>query len=792
MPRLVRYAFAFSLAIICLGGAPDLSGAEGPSPEDVEFFEKKVRPVLVERCYACHSAKSEKLKGGLRLDARDAILRGGDIGPAAVPGEPTKSLLIEAVGFKSETIQMPPAGKLPDAEIAALVEWVRRGLPFPDSALADVAKRSTIDWDAGRKHWAFQPVREAAAATRFAGTNSADDFRTPIDPLVAAARRRHELEASPVAAKGTLIRRLKFDLLGLPPTPEEVDDFTADDSPDAYERLVDRWLAAPQLGERWGRFWLDLVRYCDIPEQWREGEAQAYWYRDWSVRAMNRDLSYREFLRQQLAADLLPDAAPEDLAALGFIGLGPTYWKELKLDHLVIQQVVSEEWEERIEALGGALLGLTLACARCHDHKFEPVSVEDYYALAGVFASTKQEERPIIPAVDAERAKQARARVKQLRQEADKLLAQKPPKDEDKQKAEALKAEADELARSTPHFQTMPAYGASEASLFVLPDGPNRTKLDYRPGQPQDVAIQIRGNPSRLGSVVPRRFLTVLSAQTPAPFREGSGRRELADAITGEAAPLAARVFVNRIWKHHFGRAFVGTTSNLGTQAEPPTHPELLDDLSARFIAHDWSIKWLHRELVMSATYRQSSRRDAARDARDPENIWLSRMATKRLDVEAWRDAMLFTADDLITTLGGPPRELTDPQNRRRTLYGTVKRRELTDLLRLHDFPDPVTHVAGREPTTTPLQQLFVLNSAFMQERGAALARRVTGEHPGDPVAQAALAYRLLYGRAAKPAELEAAAEFFESAKADGRTATTVWPLYAQVLLGSNEFIFVD
>lgn len=786
----VRHIVLSCLALV--GWVATVAAAEtAPTPEDLEFFEKRVRPVLVERCYGCHSAKSEKLKGNLRLDHRDAILRGGDIGPAAIPGEPAKSLLIEAIGYKSETIQMPPAGKMPDAEIAALTEWVRRGLPFPTTEAAET-KRATIDWDAGRKHWAFQPLRELTGSERHAGMPSDSDVRTAIDPLIASARQRQGLAPSKIAERGTLIRRVTFDLLGLPPTADEVDAFIADDAPDAYERLVDRCLASPRHGERWGRFWLDLVRYCDVPEQWREGEAQAYWYRDWVVRAFNRDLSQREFVRRQLAADQIADLSPDELAALGFIGLSPTYWKELKLDHLVIQQVVAEEWEERIEALGGAFLGLTLACARCHDHKFEPVSSEDYYALAGIFASTKQEDLPVIPAADAQRARQARARVKQLQQEADKLFAQKPPTDEAKQQAEKLRAEIDELRRATPYFDVLPAYGVAEASLHVLPDGPHRTKLEFRAGQPQDVAVQIRGNPARLGPVVPRRFLTVLSPQSPEPFRTGSGRLELADAIVSDAGPLTARVWVNRVWKHHFGRGLVTTPSNFGTQAELPSHPELLDDLAARFVSHDWSNKWLHRELVTSATYRQSSQHDARRDAVDPENVWLSRMSVRRLDVEAWRDAMLAATDEWDASLGGPARELTEPRNVRRTIYGTVRRRELSDLLRLFDFPDPVTHAAARQPTTTPLQQLYLLNSPFMLQRSEALVRRVTASAPDDAAAQVTAAYRWLFGRTPTTQESQMAAQFFATARTQGQSPADAWLLYAQVLLGSNEFCFID
>lgn len=781
-----------ALGVVALFGLA-AQGAEpaSPSAEDLEFFEKRVRPVLIEHCYACHSGEAGKQKGGLRLDSRDAILRGGDIGPAATPSQPDKSLIIEAIGYQSESIQMPPAGKIPDAQVAALTEWVRRGLPYPAKDAAGPT-RATIDWNAARQHWAFRPLASPSGASRHAGVPDGIELRTSLDPWIAAARHQHQLSPAPPADRRTLLRRLKLDLLGLPPSLEEIAEFQADEGPDATERLVDRLLAAPSLGERWGRLWLDVARYCDIPESWREGEAQAFWYRDWVIRSMNHDRPFHDFVRRQLAADLLPDSTPADNAALGFLGLSPSYWKELKLDHLVIQQVVSEEWEERIEALGGAFLGLTLACARCHDHKFEPVSIEDYYALAGVLASVKQDDRLVVPTEEGERARQARARAKQAQGELEKAQAVKPPTDENNQRIAALQAELAQL-RATPGFDIPPAYGVIEASLHVLPDGPSRTKLDYRPGQPQDVAIQIRGNPGRLGTVVPRGFLTLFAgSQGRSTFREGSGRRELADALVGEAGPLTARVIVNRIWKQHFDRGLVSTPSNFGTQSEPPSHPELLEDLTSQFVANDWSLKWLHREIVLSATYRQASRRDAAQDARDPDNIWLARMPVRRVDVETWRDAMLVVANDLDQRIGGPSLDLGQPQNHRRTVYGVVKRRELSDLLRLYDFPDPVSHAASRLPTTTPLQQLFVLNSPFLRSRSEACARRWLATTAASDTELITTAYRDMFGREPHADERQAATEFLASLQQAGRSRAEAWSQFAQVLLGGNEFSFVD
>jgi hypothetical protein len=543
-----------------------------------------------------------------------------------------------------------------------------------------------------------------------------------------------------MASRAVLIRRVTFDLIGLPPTPEELAAFVNDQAPDAYERLVDRLLASPQHGERWGRFWLDLARYADQTEQWTETKGLPWLYRDWVVGAVNEDRPYDQFVQLQLAADLMPGVGARDRAALGFLGLSPTYWKELKLAPDVIKTVVAEEWEERIQTITGTFLGLTVACARCHDHKFDPITMHDYYALAGVLASTRQ---------------------------------------------------VDCRVQTMNGLQKVP--GVEDAALMVLPDGPHKTKVEYKPGEAQDVAMQMRGNPTTIGAVVPRRFLAVLSPETPRLFTQGSGRLELAQAIVKDGGALAARVLVNRVWKHHFGTGLVETPSDFGAQGARPSHPELLDDLAARFVASGWSMKWLHREIVLSATYRQSSElgtrsaeRKGAPNSVDADNRWLGRMNRRRLEVEAWRDAMLTAAGNLVLTDGGASIDLRDAANRRRTLYGTVKRRELNDLLRLHDFPDPTTHCAGRIPTTTPLQQLYTLNSPFVQRQSAALARRLE-QDAASTVGRVQRAYWLLYGRAATAGQVKLAVAFLGD-KADA----AAWQQYAQVLLGSNEFLFVD
>jgi hypothetical protein len=586
---------------------------------------------------------------------------------------------------------------------------------------------------------------------------------------------------------------LSFDLVGLPPSPTELAAFEADTAPDAFAGQVERLLASPHYGEKWGRFWLDLARYCDTAEPWSiEPSARAWLYRDWVVQALNDDMGYDRFLEMQLAADLVLDRQAADLAALGFLGLSPVYWKELKLDQSVIKSVVAEEWEERIHTLSGALLGLTVACARCHDHKFDPVSQEDYYALAGILASTKLTPRALLPEPEARIVAAAHEQVKVWQKSRDEALAIKPETDESKQKAADLAKNIAELEAATPHFRDPLVYAVEDASLHVLPDGPDRSRLEYRSSEPLNVALQVRGNPSNLGPVVPRRFLSVLSAAPPRPFQEGSGRREFARALVTDAAPLTARVIVNRVWQQHFGRGLVDTPSNFGTTGAPPSHPELLDDLAARFIAQGWSLKWLHRELVLSATYQQSSVCDAGKYSIDPENRLFWRANRRRLEVEAWRDAMLMASGRLDLALGGPDRGLDDPDNNRRTLYATVKRRELHAMLRLNDFPDPTTHNASRDLTTTPLQQLFVLNSPFIREQSAVLAERVRRDAPDDEEGQIRRAYRLLYGREPTAKQMQLAREFFATAANDPAALEEVWKQYAQALLGSNESAFVD
>ena len=774
-------------------GATGVGRAAEPefSAADLEFFEKRVRPILAERCYECHAAGKNKEKGGLRLDERAAILKGGDSGPAALAGEPGKGLLVEVVRYDPNGLQMPPTGKLPQREIDLLIEWVQRGLPHPVAA-DTVSERKGIDLVAGRKHWAFQPL---AVQPLPSGIDPAQ-FANRIDLFLEAKRREQGLRPSPAAEARTLVRRASLDLLGLPPAFDDLQRWEAELKAagpafdERYAAIIEELLASPHYGERWARHWLDLARYADVTESWREGEGQPWRYRDWVVQALNDDLPYDEFVRRQLAADLLPDTALTDHAALGFLGLSPTYWKELKLDHQVIKQVVAEEWEEKLDALGSTFLGLTIGCARCHDHKFDPITTQDYYALAGVLASIRETDRPLVPPELAAAALAARNKVKELDKKVKPLAGKKEPTDAERAELESLQAEIAQL-KTTPHFDLPIACGVVDAALHVLPAGKSATKLDYRPGQAQDVAMQIRGNPARTGPVVPRRFLSVLATDPRATWQQGSGRLQLAEALVTDAAPLTARVIVNRVWKQHFGRGIVETTSNFGLQGAAPSHRELLDDLAARFVAHGWSLKWLHREIMTSTAYRQSSHPERAAQAIDPDNRWLWRVTPRKLDVEAWRDAVLVAADQLDPRVGGSPGDLADAKNRRRTLYGTVKRREVSELLRLFDFPDPVAHAAQREPTITPLQQLYVLNSPFFEQQSRALVTSILPKHPESRERVTAI-YQHVFQRRPTTAEQTTAEQFFTDLRSRQPNEVEAWRQYAHALLASNEFLFID
>ena len=746
------------------------------------FYEKRVRPLLISRCGKCHGRSARPLRGGLRLDNRRQIIAGGDTGPAFNPENPDASLLLQAIRYQDDSLQMPPAGRLPQREIEILTTWIRAGMNMPEGTDRVRATKMTIE--TARQFWSFRPLQK----------NNPDpghtaELQSSYDQWIVQGLTQQGLTLSKPANGETLIRRATFDVLGLPPTPDEIAAFVNDERPDAYPRLIDRLLASPHYGERWGRYWLDVARYTDTTAKWLSAQNHSYRYRDWIVDAFNRDLPYDRFVRHQLAADLSSDASQDDFAALGFLGLSPTYWKELKLDPAVIKTIVADEWEERIDTVCRTFLGLTVACARCHDHKTDPVTREDYYALAGIFASTRLQDLPLVEDAVAKKARDAHKQVAKLENQIQQLSKQKLEPAARARQTDTLKTQIAAIQQATPFFDLPIVHGVADSSLYVLPDGAHKTRLEYRDGQPRDLPIFARGDPSSpIGPAIKRRFLKLFETETTQPFQHGSGRLELADAMVEQATALTARVIVNRVWRHHFGRGLVDTPSNFGFSGSQPSHPQLLDDLASSLIEHDWSLKWLHREILMSATYCQSSQ-DRPRPLQvDPENRWLWRMNRRRLSIEPWRDAMLAVGQALDLRMGGPALDLEAANNRRRTIYGKVGRRDLNELLRIYDFPDPTFHSPGRAETITPVQQLFLLNSSFVQVQAQTIAAHATGHASETPNRIRDLHLRL-FGRQPQQAELNWAMEFLG---ADDNAAHGNWALYVQVLLASSEFQFID
>ena len=637
------------------------------------------------------------------------------------------------------------------------------------------------------KPWSFQPLRELAAPE----VKDQDWAQTRIDRFILAGIESAGLKPAPAADARTLLRRLQFDLVGLPPTSEEVSEFKtayARNPEHATRAAIDRLLASPHYGERWARHWLDLARYTDKTASWLESTAAAWLYRDWVVDAFNQDLPYDEFVKRQLANDLIPGSDPKDNAALGFLGLSPTYWKELQLPPDIIKGTVADEWEEHVDALGKTFLGLTLGCARCHDHKTDPITMKDYYAIAGVFASVKFADRPTMSEELWAPVAKARGRVSGLQKQlAD--LKKKKAKDLKEQTARINK-EIAAIKAATPHYNMATVNGVAEAALFVVKNPKKHgTVLDYKMGEARNLPLHQRGDPNKPGEVVPRGFIEAFAkpGAERRMFKQGSGRLELAKGIVEDAAPLAARVMVNRVWTHHFGKGLVGTPSELGRAGEAPTHPELLDDLAVRFVANGWSIKWLHREILLSATWRQASVAPES-ETKDPDNRHYARMTRRRLDVEAWRDSMLWASGGLEAAVGGASEDLEKATSRRRTIYGSIHRRDINKMLRLHDFPDPAAHAGKRARTTTPLQMLFTLNGPFMQRQSDALAERLLEAAGRSVEARVGVAYERLFQREPNEREASLAASFLKGRENDRKA----WAEYAQALLGGNEFLYVD
>ena len=848
--RLSRPVLLGTFAIV-LAGAP--AGAQTATND---FFEAKIRPVLAAKCYACHNSKMKEPKGYLTLDSKAGVMKGGTLGPAILPGNPADSKLIHALKYSDSHLQMPPSGKLDDQTIADFEQWIAAGAPDPRVEMAGGAgpKRRVVDdaeLEKGRQWWAFQAVNVLPQPVSAHATGA----RTKLDHFVYAKLQEKGLTPSEPADDRTLIRRAYIDLIGLKPTYEEVEAYANNTSPGKYEKLIDRLLAMPQYGERWGRHWLDVVRYGEdnpgnltnppYPHAWR--------YRDWVIEALNKDVPYDRFVKLQLAADLMSGTSRPDMRALGIIALGSQDHKDVRLSVEVVGTLQLNDWDERLDTVSRGLLGLSVSCARCHDHKFDPIRQMDYARLTGVFASTARSVRPffeIDPKTET-RFMWVQQRMYDLHYTANLLEGDPGSKPEQaarqvkKFRAELtqLQAEIDAMAKEYPqiaeYMKTIP-YPAERGPEARNPDGtlkkrepvaddkrtrpadqvPNperigqkegagpRKKIDPKapflnsiydagvvwdssesdltffnatPGMPRDLPLYRGGNLGTPADLAPRGFPLVL-AKGPSDFHNGSGRLELGEKIFGDAAPLSARVIVNRVWGWHFDKHLVGTPSDFGIQGLQPTHPELLEDLSARFIASKWSLKWLHREIMLSATYRQSSRPRAQAMEADPTNQLLWRMNPRRMDIEAYRDALLQASGKLDLTLYGPSEDIDTGV--RRTVYANISRgRSSADVMKLYDVPAPMAHIPMRQPTLNPLQALFVMNSGFVQEQAEALAEQVAGDGDATTEAKIQALYRKVFGREASPDELSLGVTYLAS---PDHNLTR----YAQALLSTNEVIF--
>jgi len=1034
-----------------------------------EFFENRIRPVLVEHCYECHSSDSKTIQGGLLLDSAAGVAKGGDSGPAMIANQAENSLIIQALRY--ESTQMPPKGKLPDTIIADFVRWIAEGAVDPREGPSKETKKP-IDFEQARNFWSFKPPRMPTPPT----PSRSDWAESTIDDFVLAGMDAKGLVPVPKAGRRELIRRATFDLTGLPPTIEEIDSFLSDTSSDAFSKVIDRLLHSEAYGQRWGRYWLDVARYSEDQAHTFsvQPNTNGYRYRDWVIRALNSDMPFDRFIKYQIAADLMELDESErlsNLAALGYFGLGAQYYKNTDA-----AKAAADELDDRIDTLTRGFLGLTVSCARCHDHKFDPIPQQDYYSLAGVFHSSRLHNAALAPASEVDAYNSAQQRIKKLEETINQTIAREAPKVRETRVSEIAKylvatqsfatskskdpdLNANQFAKSNaldeatfkrwleylkPKMESPPQplmawfiatkngdpkqiqdaadnlqnhlkllirkrdglitqeeqlqlnqlakssqsgagtaryispritksqpsasidvdlTGAKEL-ILVVNDGGNgpscdhadwinpkiltssgeislteikwksvnasygnvninksvtgqplrvggtvhatgigthstsiisydlpqdslrftatagldnsgsdqggdcganaavefrvytETPRDVQIGQPDliadffgdkglflidpksiesmlpedvrtnlathrsdledlrrnapamypiahviadakpaDLKVMVRGNPANLGEQAPRRFLKVLSPGEPEPFSKGSGRLELANAIASPENPLTARVVVNRIWQHHFGRGLVGTPDNFGKLGEPPTHPELLDYLTIRFIEQGWSLKSMHREIMLSATYQLSSQRNDSNMQIDADNRYLWRMNRQRLDIEAWRDALLAVSGRLNPMLDGPSTNLAEASNNRRTIYGFISRHELDNMLRLFDFPDANITASTRAETTVPQQQLFVLNSPFMLEQSKSFASRILKEGGQGIEEQVRYAYLVAFGRAPSEREIAIASQYLKipnDSEEKESDKLNRWERYAQALLASNEFMYLD
>ncbi|HTI49691.1 MAG TPA: PSD1 and planctomycete cytochrome C domain-containing protein [Planctomycetaceae bacterium] len=784
-------------------GAVLLFGAAVTAADDdpESLFETRVRPLLVETCFRCHGG--EKTAFGLRVDSREALLKGGKNGPAVVPGKPDWSRLLTVLEYRDDgEFQMPPEGKLPAETIAAVALWIKLGAPWPET-------KAGVPAFEHQAHWAYQPVRAVEPPADPSGWSN-----HPVDRFITAAWQKNNLHPVPLADRQVLVRRLYFDLVGLPPSPAEVDQFLRDDAPDGWARLVDRLLASPRYGERWGRHWMDVVRYADTAGDNADYPVpEVRLYRDYIIDSFNADKPFDQFVREQVAGDLLaaetvasggtPEKYAEQTIATGFLALSRRYaTAPYELWHLTL--------EDTIDTIGRAFLGQTFKCARCHDHKFDPVTQEDYYGLYGIFASTqfpwaggeefasKQFGRehfiPLATPAEAQprleshagKVKTLQALIRDVEQAKDR---------EAKDQLVAFKGQLRELLRTNVPTDIPCAYAVCD-------------------GVPADATIQQKGDPAQPGPVVPRRMPALAGALPQEPISSGqSGRLQLAQWLTHPQHPLTARVLVNRVWLHHFGKGIVATPSNFGTRGDPPTHPELLDYLARQFVERGWSIKEMHRLILTSKVWQLSTEPNDADAALDPDNRFYWRFDRRRLDAEAIRDAMLTVAGTLDPARPGvhpfpaittwtwtqhkPFKDLYP--SRHRSVYLMTQRIQRHPFLALFDGPDTNTTTEKRSTSTVPLQALFWMNSPLVRDEAEAFARRLIAADDA-PAARVRLAFQLAYSREPTPAEIDRFLAYTDRYRGElaqngiepFRAEAEAWTSVARTILSSNEFVYLD
>ncbi len=824
-----RFGATWFGCLLLAGSVSAAEPAEQPGPEAVRFFETRIRPLLADNCYQCHDDK--KQRGGLRVNSRAALLGGGDQGAAIRPGKPDESLLIQAIRHEGE-LKMPPKKKLSKEQIADLSQWVRMGAPWPGSTAAPApVKRAFQISERDRAHWSFQPVKRPPIPV----VKDRQWVKNPLDAFLLAKLEAKGFAPNPPADKRELIRRLYYDLIGLPPTPREVEEFVADTSPIAYEKRIDLLLASPRYGEKWGRHWLDLVRFAETNSYERDGRKPNAWrYRDYVVRAFNDDKPYDRFVREQLAGDEMPDGGPDGIVATGYYRLG--IWDDEPSDR---EQSRYDGLDDIVATTGQVFLGLTVDCARCHDHKIDPIPQKDYYRLLSFFHNINHyrnggptDERLIETDPDGRRAFEDRSRTRQQKSdelqaalatfEADfrKLYEQihnKPIKPSELRRL--IRDEGEKLLGKERNQR----YGEQRRELQSLMRSKVAGEMALCVTEPGSHApetfVLIRGNPHVKGDKVEPAFPVVLGGAkpivpTPSPGAKTTGRRlVLANWIASPDNPLTARVMINRLWQYHFGRGIVRSSSNFGLHGDQPTHPELLDWLADEWVRKGWSMKAMHRLIVSSNAYRMSSRANDKMLSFDPANDLLWRFDMRRLTAEEVRDSILDLSGTLNPKMYGPgvftaiPAEVLAGQSMpghgwgkspfeeqcRRSIYVHVKRSLLTPILESFDAAETDRSTPIRFITTQPTQALSLLNGEFVHKQAGLFAERLRREAGSDVENQVRLALQLATTRRPTEGEIRRAIDLIDTLKTkNGIDSEKALNYFCLVVLNMNEFVYLD